>query len=238
MGYNKKYQKNKKLKKGNFKPKDNIQNKAIINLTKRVDNMEDEVEYKYADKYLTASVISTVANIALLNGMNQGDNASQRIGKKITCSSLQFRAELIQNPIDSTPSQVRFVILKWNPVNGVAPTEDSIWDRTVITNAIFSPYNAQYFGQYKIYYDKVFSFDPSNWAAYATVSGNSAVTSYAPRSRFFKKKIKLNFNTLYDGTSNVTADINVNGLYLMVISDSAANAPLMDFGARLYYKDS
>jgi len=164
-------------------------------------------EWKYTDVACSGAV-NTGAALYLLNGLQPGTGASQRIGMKITMRSIEFRNETISTLATGLDQTHRYIIFIDRQANGVAP---AIGD--LLTPATYLGFrNLANRKRFKIISDKHVVIDK------ATGSGGH---------RHWHQYIKLRRGIITDynaGVAGNIADIATNALFLIVIGSNAAGA--------------
>lgn len=214
-------------------------------LNQKVKKIQDMIELKFVDSYFNNDVGNTGSDFLLLNGLASGTGASQREGNEITATSLQIRGAVTMSPEQTDPVLVRMIVFWDRQANGanpvtttVSPDTGSLLDGTVISDVIYMPFSYQQQDRYRILYDKTIQLNPKVIFLADYTAGDTQ--QLVPVTQYFKKKIKLGRKTKYDTTaaSGLIDNISTNSLFVVFYSDTAANSPLMQFGARMYFKDA
>ena len=182
-------------------------------------------EWKFLDTTLSApNGFSTTATMTLLNGLQPGSSASQRIGQKVTIKSIQIKLAADMNA-NFLPTLCRWFLVVDRQSNGAAPA--AITD---ILNAA-SPYalrNLDNRKRFKILLDKTRQVADHNNAGSNGVFWNVYMK--------FRRPFIVEYNA---GVAGTVADIVSNSLYLMTIADQApgATCPNLYGKARIRYTD-
>lgn len=218
---------------------------SINSLDKRIKKINSETELKWNDSFGTITSSDTAATVAanavLLNAMAQGTTAITRLGDLITMTSLQIRF-LISSDIDRiTTTQVRILIFFDRQANAAAPVigsnnDTALLDNSVVTLLYNSPFNHRCSERYRVIYDKRVDMNPLCVFDFDVATGTTSQVVQLGDSYKFKKSLstKVKFN----GAGGAIGDVITNSLHIAVITAQATELPLVQFGARIYYKDS
>ena len=183
-------------------------------------------EYKFVDVNLGTSGASTgvplgsAANFVLLNGLQLGTAAYQRIGNKIAMKSLYWSVAFGMNSVDGDPGTdtgtssvpVRFMIVYDKQTNGVLPAlTDLLSAFSGIGNAtaraidVNSPNNLNNRDRFIVLADKRF-----------------VLQTGGPSTRLIKKYKRLNTSVAYKSGATVgdVTDITSGGLYVITYRDA------------------
>lgn len=207
------------------------QNKRIRNLEKNVRRIKQQQELKYTDTLITNLDAAVAGSLTLLNGIAVGDNQNTRDGAEIHCTSLQLRIAYTEDVGEIVPWFVRCIVFWDNQANGAAPTVGgnpiggvtALLNTNIVTAAWLAPYQYENKERFKVLYDNTITINP-------LLAANGT-------GRFVYKKIKLNRLTKYGDDINTIGGINTNSLYICFITE-VVSLGLIDFSARLYFKDS
>lgn len=158
-------------------------------------------------------VADTTGSVTLLNGVAQGDDFTNRTGRKMTMKSLYIRG-LVKN-VDSVsgPNLARMIIVYDNQTNGAAPVITDILKAASSTSQI----NLNNRDRFRILCDQQYAIGAID---------NTATQAYAAGPIVFDFKLykKLNLETIFGGTTAAVASINTGSLYMITIGDQAAGA--------------
>lgn len=208
-------------------------NKTLNNKIKAIEKKQD---LKWADEFSSLTCSST-GNGITVNNIAGGNTAVTRIGNKISMTSFQFKYNLATSASQLTASSVRVMVVIDRLHNFNGATFDAVYfgptglmDNSIITDIRYMPRNHNTLPRYKVLYDKIHTINPD--------SVNVAGTSVIPKQIHVTKNFKLNHIVTYDGAGGAVADIGQNALCLFVACDSViANAPVFQYGSRVYFKD-
>lgn len=191
-------------------------------------------ELKFADRantILTQTFINLNGTF-LLNGITQGTDYNQRIGRQITVKSILLNLliayDLTAPSIGSAQNGnlVRvMVIYDGQPNSGTLATgADILADQTSTT----SPMNLDNRDRFKVIIDKRFNL---NGMYYSTnlVAGN-------PTSVYMSKYKKLNLDVIFSGTANTIGSIST-GAFILLVQVSDPNAAIQ-YWSRIRYHDN
>lgn len=177
----------------------------------------------------TATPSVANAGIFLLNGVAQGDDYNNRIGREVTFRSIYVRAQNYLNVTTPTPVTLRWLIFWDKQTNGANIVFTDVLNDLGSTAAAVddtSMNNLTNRDRFVIVYDKVIDMNP----------GNTAEQYF----KFMKKYRSCNVKTVYSGTGNTVAAIQTNALWLMVISNQPVGSgvlPNMNIRVRLRFED-
>jgi len=183
-------------------------------------------ELKYVDYTNTGTAFTDSGNIFIINGLQPGTGASQRIGKKVTMRSLLFRVSIAANAPGAIVFQgnVRALIVYDKQTNATAPTVANILE---IASGV-SPMNMDNRDRFVVLMNKTVPIDQSG----GHQSG---------QMRFYKKlSLPVIFN---NGAAGTVADITSGSVYMVLISEqglvgAATNQPLGTWYTRIRYDDA
>lgn len=200
-----------------------IRGPTLRSMDKRIKKLNANEELKHDDTIFTANVLTTAGTFTLLNTVLKGDDDDTRDGNEIQATSIQARFSHVSGIAGAGGSLFRMILFWDQQANGVAPTIVQLLDTTIMTVALYAPYNRDNQKRFKILKDRTFFVDPGN-------------TQVSQSIQMFKKKLsrKVKYN---DGVAGTIADINTNSLYILMLSTAVANGPTINGGARFYYKD-
>jgi len=178
--------------------------------------------YKYSlyEGTLTGSHATSTAATPLIS-INQGLTDITRIGDRIRIKRFQMRGKVYGNASATGPTGVRLVVFLWkNPqVSANAPIAGEILQ----ANAGYLPWGAytrDYGDLIQILYDATFS-----------VTKLDATTEL----ELFAVNMPCNIEV---GFAAAGTDPLINGLYAMLVTDTAANQPSATFQSTCWYEDN
>jgi len=184
-------------------------------------------ELKYVDTTFQNN-ISDAGTLVLMNGLQPGTGASQRIGKKAVFKNYLLRAAIgVSTNTGATPlsGYIRLMIVMDKQTNATAPTVAQILEAV----SAISPMNMDNRDRFTVLHDYQCPVDQ--------LGGRP--------STVHKKFRKINVTTVYNaGTAGTVADIATNSIYLLYIYTQIGTgaaptvAPALDFYGRIRYDDS
>ncbi|AUM61731.1 capsid [uncultured virus] len=184
-------------------------------------------ELKYIDTAFQDTIPDT-GTLVLLNGLQPGTGASQRIGKRALFKNMLIRMGIgVPTNVGATPlnGYVRVLVVCDKQANAAAPTVAGILQAV---NAI-SPVNMDNRDRFVVVYDHQITIDQLGSRAGQAV----------------KKFKKLNVTTSYNaGAAGTIADIATNSMYMLYIYSQIGTGaaptvtPALDAYIRLRYDDS
>lgn len=205
--------------------KDQIQDKQIVSLKRKVKKLEKSEELKYKDTYYTTALTAAGALVSI-NPLAQGDDFNQRIGESVVSKYLNFKARF-ERPGATTSDQIRITILWDHQFNGVGGSIsallDGIYDNATITSLPIAPLNYRCNERYKVLYDKLLLFNPQS--------------STTDMIHVLKKNINLHgMQVKYADSGATFASIVSRALLFFVSSTNTAILPRMGF--RYWFTDA
>lgn len=175
------------------------------------------IEVKEITNQSTGSVSST-GSVTSMTAIAEGDDLSQRTGRKVQLKSIQIRGFLTNTDLtNADASIVRMMIVRDNTYKSTAPLIADILQNSV-------PYalrtqEPEKKKAYTVLYDKLMGVDLN--------SRNQII---------FEKYKKVSGEVIFDGTSSATG--NKGGLYLLLVSNRSSDLPICNLQVRVRYTDS
>lgn len=208
---------------------------TISSVARSVKKINRKVELKNKDTLYTSGAVSAAGELTLLNNIDQGTTDLTRVGDDIYGTSIQFRSLIsgIGTVLDSVI--VRHIIFWDAQCNSAVPSVSTLLDTSVITTAIYAPYNQDYQKRYKILYDKTFTLTPQTLLNFVPATGTSSTVNKV--AKFSRKKVKLGRQIKYNGTGSGISNLITNSLYSVWMTNSGTNLSCTT-GYRFYFKDA
>jgi len=157
----------------------------------------------------------------------QGDGQEERVGNQIKPLHLTIRGGMYADSTGGVTQQLRVIIFRYKDENGSALTVNDILDNDHVgtTRAVIAckEFDNRYHS--KFLYDKTF------------ILGKATAGSDVPNYKHFKFSTKLYGHINW---TNSTTTQEGGGLYMLVISDQAADAdsPVLSWVSRVTYTDN
>ena len=204
-----------KKRKVNYKKKNTIKS-----ISKRLNKIQDAIEYKHAD-FLTNTTVTTTGAFHDVSSIQQGDLDQTRDGDKITISSIMVRGEITAGDIPY--NNLRVVFVQFERASQI-PDKNTIFETSATPD---KPhlwfYNIDQFRMrkgMKILSDKIYktkSYDGTNI-----------------QSLTFTKKIKKRINVQFYNSTVISGQ----QIYMFVASDSFLGPhPTITISTRVNYID-
>lgn len=218
-----------------FSRKSGIQGKA-----KRVKYGQDPVsplkrslygifERKFVDTIATATSVSTDAPVVtLVNGVAQGSDFTNRIGRKTNWTSLQFKCHFASNAPDQAPQRLKvMVIYDKQPTNALPALTDIL---TASTSLAYNNLNNR---------DRFITLIDNECVMGETDNPATQTFSHVANTKNIDKYQKVNLTTIFDGTGATLADINTGAIYVVTVgSTTTATAWTAVWSVRLRFVDA
>ncbi len=191
-----------------------------LNEIRKLINVEEKVK----NVTVTSTTTSASGTIDLLTAIGQGTDINQRVGDSIRCQRLTHSLLCTRNGTDGC---VRIIIFRDTENQGSTPSTTDVIEAVSGTLSIVSPYtwfnhnsNAQK-NRFVILSDEVLTVSSSEPNTYTTVE-------------FGQNSMK---HTRFRGTTDGAASSAEGALFILVITDQAANQPKVTWYSRLTYTD-
>jgi len=166
-----------------------------------------------------------------------GTGYDQRIGRKVFVKSLKIRGQITfaMGTADS-PTQVRYIVYMDTQTNGTQAQGEQVLGyggtgAPAAANGINLMMNPANFGRFKILKDKTMT----------AADTNNNLASSAGQYRVLPLKCNIKVNTAVEfnaGNAGTVADIVNNSLHLIVMCNSNAGTPAIQYIARTSFTDN
>lgn len=192
--------------------------KQVRSIVKHDRFLEKELKYlAIVDSTYGAITWNGTDFFQQLTAVPQGDTDSQRDGDQITLNGFDFVVGVKTGT--TTPTFLRLILFQWHPNS--TPTYASILiDQHNTSNAALSQYNHDQRQQFHILWDHHVMTNASTITAHYI--HHRCTKGFSPRIQFV------------GGSTTVST----NAIYLMVVSDVAANGPTVVFSCKTTFYDS
>lgn len=191
-------------------------------------NRRGRDELKFVDANVDGAS-PAVGAVYLLNGITQGTDYNQRIGRKVQIKSVFCRWTINVNPAQLAlqGDVVRLMIIYDAQANGVAP---AITD--ILQIAEFdSPMNLNNRDRFKVLHDKFHTMWANTYAA-----GLGGIQTGTGCPKFSQKFIKCNMEEIFGGTGNTIGSIQTGSIFFLTISQNEVSG--VSIYSRVRYTDS
>ena len=189
-------------------------------------------ELKFVDNITTVIPVPNASwTVTFINGVTQGTDYNQRIGRKMTNKSILFNGLVYNNQgnnINATLGvMLRIVLIYDTQVNSTLPAGTDIF---AVTD-VLSPMNLVNRDRFKVIFDI-----RKQVGAYTTSAGGSLATG-SPQNAMFSKYKKCMLETINSGTNNTIGSVSTGAFYVCYIADTN-NAGCFNFYTRVRYVDN
>ncbi len=194
---------------------------SVKSLDKRVKTLERGPEWKYVDTSASGVNCNTTGIVQYLSGVAQSAGASSvttRIGNQVTLRKLCIRGVFHNDHGTPGDTIIRILIFKCKDVSNTIP----LTTQPLTPANIFGMRSFEELYNCKVYWDHTFPMDTN-------------LHTLIP----FKYIKKMNIKQYFDNTGSAIGNCESNGLFIMVISDTAGttDCPQLDFRHRIYFTD-
>ncbi len=199
---------------------------AVARNTRKIRRISNKVETKHCDASLFNHSVtsSTTAQWALINGMAQGLTASDRIGNRVTMTTVD--ANMVFTHVSgAAPQYVKAALIYDTRPAGALPAADTYMNSGMGTHNVVSlqQRNWEQRDRFHTMWTKQFVLDDEH-----------------DHKRFsIHKAFKGLFRKIYtSGAGALIADILKGAVYLYFQSDVTISPPVVDFTSRIKYQDA
>ena len=186
-------------------------------------------ELKVIDTAQITSPILTAATTILQNGVAQGTDFTNRIGRKVIIKSIH--AKYFLEPLSSADGAqgdiIRYMLVWDYQANGALAAASDI----LTTTDTLSGVNLTNRDRFKVLYDKRHTMEAVDYNAGTITGGNS-------RPIFAQKYIKCNMPMIFGGTAATIGSIQTGSLVLLVLSANSSTAWACASNIRVRFSDA
>lgn len=178
------------------------------------------VETKFKDNSLVTTSVTASGRVDTICNIPQGIGSSQRIGLKIKPLKLHFRITSVVNTT-AIYNNVRLMIFQdLRQVDSSIPNITEVLESTGSATSYLSYVKWSNKSRWKQLYNKVYALDDNS------SDGNIFDT------------VTIKNLELMEFSDASLGSINKNGLFVLLISDSLLNTPVVSWSCRLTYTDA
>lgn len=183
-------------------------------------------EYKFLDTNISVAPYAANSTLTLINGITQGTDYNQRIGRQIKMMNYFIRLTIAPQDTTTDTGSYRIMLVYDLQANGVAPTPTEV----LVSNTTTSHINLDNRDRFRVLMDI-----SKTIGGYSTVSGQAAVPGPVYIKRFKKRPLDVQ----YSGTTNTIGSIASGSLYLLCIASPPINQSIsVEGNIRIRYTDS
>lgn len=179
-------------------------------------------ELKNIDNNLSTKIqLGTSGILTLLNGVQQGVGAAQRLGRRTIMKSLLIKIDVTLVPTTTGSSPLRFLVVYDAQANAAAPIASDV----LAVDTIIAPMNLGNSRRFKTLCD-----------IETPVVGTQGPQSYFC-TRFVKMNLPVEFNV---GSAGTIGDISTGSVYLLSYQDGGLGtlAPTANIYTRIRFADN
>lgn len=177
--------------------------------------------------FVVAAANSSTPSFSNITAIATGTGDNYRTGDEVEWTKLDVRwsvdsPQVTPSGLINSAYRQRLTIIQWHPDASVTvPSVGVVWDQAITTNEVVNMYSHDKRSLFTVIYDRTVVLGPNG-------NNGAQVNVSIPQSRAGRKKIK------FTGASSLPMD----GLYLIVTTDSAAHAGTFTVSTRVWYKDA
>lgn len=187
-------------------------------------------ELKFVDVDQTIANVRDGAtpSIVLLNGVLQGDDFNERVGRRIHMKSWLIRFKIASLATATSPigNTVRITVVLDLQTNGAAPLLTDVYT-TNTTN--LAPMNLNNRARFKILHDRVMTMPAAEYSA-------GALTAGSPVPKVFKLYKRFNTTTTFGATGGTVAAIQSGSIFCIVWGENDA-VSTFEYQSRIRFTD-
>lgn len=190
----------------------------------------DELKVIDVASAVNGSTAAGGGSITLLNGVSQGTDYTNRIGRKVILKSLLVRLNVVPNIANSAPQGdiIRVMVVYDCQTNAAAPVLSDIINAGSITYQ--SPMNLNNRDRFKILADKFLTMEANVYTA-------GALTAGSPRPKQIKIWKKMNMEEIFGGTGATVGSIQTGAIFLVIVAATTAFSTI-SFETRVRFMDA
>lgn len=185
-------------------------------------------EQKVIDTAQASYSMDSSGTVVLLNGVATGTDFTNRIGRRVTISSIQIRGIIRPTDLGTNPQCVRLMLVYDTQPNGALPAVGEVVQNLNGTTML----NLNNRDRFKVIMDKQYAIGGIS---------DTATQAYAMSPTVFNVKMykKCNYDVIFDGTTNAISDIQSGSIFLLTLgSEAAATGATLQASIRLRFKDA
>lgn len=178
-------------------------------------NRRGRDELKFIDTQIAAGALAATGPPILLNGVTQGTDWNNRIGRTFQMKSILFRFAIRPNPASAASNStlgpmVRVCVVYDSQANSLLAAKSDIFQSAADYK---SPLNLANRDRFRILIDKTLTM-----SSYTMTAGS--LTAGDPRGSYMDVFRKVNLEVVNSGTSNVIGSIQTGALLLCTITET------------------
>lgn len=193
-------------------------------------SLRGRAELKFLDVTATNVAVANTWTVVLINGIAQGADFNQRIGRKSQMKSILFNGNFFPVPTTSNALQGTYmravIIYDAQPNSGALPAGTDIFS-TADPN---SPMNLNNRDRFQVVLDvrkQIGSF---------SINATPALATGSPNNAYWNKYKKCNKETIFSGVTGTIGAISTGSMYLCFIGDYNG-VTMIDYYTRVRFTD-
>lgn len=186
-------------------------------------------ELKVIDTQVVTAPVLTAGTATLLNGVAQGTDFTDRIGRKVNIRSIHLKYYIqAYNSVDVPLGDIFRIMLVWDyQTNGALAAVTDI----LTTADVLSGVNLTNRDRFKVLYDKRHTMGAIEYSAAAVAGGDST-------PKFAQRYIKCNYPMVFGGTGATVGSIQTGSLILVTLMSTSATGFASNTRVRCRFSDS
>lgn len=185
-------------------------------------------ELKTIDVDGVSGTISSAGAVTLLNGVAQGTDYTDRIGRKVMLRSILWRGFVTPSAATSLPEGAFFRCILFYDAQTNASTP--LVTDVLATTAYDAPLNLTNRDRFRVLYDKYCTIN-------ATQYTTGALTSGSPMPKHLKFYKKMSMEVIFGSTGSTVGSIQTGGVFLLTICSVNVGCKL-DMFSRIRFTDN
>lgn len=182
--------------------------------------MQGVMERKVVDTASASYACDTTGSVTLVNGMAQGSDFTNRIGRKYTNVAVQLEGFLGPQDSNVGTTKCRIMLIYDAQPNGALPVITDVL--TASTSNAFMNLNNR--DRFKVLCDENYTLSAIDNTASQAFAGS-------PTAQNISVYKKINLETICDGTTAAIGDVQTGSIFLLTIGSAATGLAFNFVGA-------
>lgn len=184
-------------------------------------------ELKTIDQSGQNSTITAAGTVTLLNGIGQGTDYTQRIGRQVLLKAINFKIDIrLAGLTTGAGETVRCLLVYDCQTNAAAPAVTDILN----TATPLSPMNLNNRDRFKVLKDWIVPLEVSQYTAGVLNAGS-------PMRHVKKTYKRISMDMIFGATGSTVGSINTGGIFLLMIG-IVGSVAVFDYDSRVRFMDA